>query len=312
MNLTHERFRQIESWILRNGRPLEAARYAMRFQGEGPGRFLALLRLYQNADGGFGHALEPDGWNPHSTPYGTLSALNLLREAGVSDYAHPLYQGALAYLASGDGFEDGCWLFSMPSSNDYPHAPWWGYDPALNQAESLGLSAALAAFALSACTAGEPLYQTALAIAQRAYERLMSGASPGVMGIDGFMALRPHWQALSIAPDLSAVDGVLHAMVNAAIVRDAALWEQYVPRPSAAIQSPDSPFYAENRADLEKELDYLIATLPKGDDVWPINWCWFQEGERYPKAFAISESWWKAWKAIENLCLLRAFGRIEG
>lgn len=311
MNLTHERFRQVESWILRNGRPLEAARYAMHFQGEGPERFLELLRLYQNADGGFGHALEPDGWNPHSTPYCTLNALNLLSEAGVDNYAHPLYQGALAYLASGDSFEDGLWLFSVPSSNDSPHAPWWGYDISLNQTENLGLSSALAAFVLSACPADTPLYQTALAIARRAYERLMSGATPGVMGIDGFMALRPHWQALSIAENPNAVDGVLRALVNASIVRDPALWEQYVPRPSAAIHSPDSPFYAENRADLEKELDYLIATLPREDDVWPINWCWFQEQEHYPKAFAISESWWKAWKAIDKLRLLRAFGRID-
>ncbi len=311
MNLSHDAFERVEKWILFHGRPLDAAQYAIHFHGGKVEPFLTLLGLYQNPDGGFGNALEPDSWNPHSTPYATQNAIMLMRDVGMTDASHPLYRGVLRYLESGDSFENGLWLFGVPGNDEHPHAPWWGYNPELNALESLGLSGVLAAFVLDACQPGAPLYEPALSIARQSLDRLISVGAPGVMGMSGCMALRHHWQALGIAPDMDAVDKRLHTLVNASIVRDPAQWEQYVPRPSEVIQSPESPFYKGNEDAINAELDYLISTLPE-DDVWPINWCWYDTQERYPKAFAISENWWKAIKAIDKLRLLRAFGRIEG
>lgn len=307
MNMTKETFRRVRSWILRNGRPLEAARYAFHFENGSAQDVLELLSLYQNPDGGFGQTLEPDSWNPHSSPYTTSNALGVLREIGVTDFDHPVYQGILRYLSSKAGFADGLWQFAIPSNDAYPHAPWWSFSPEANAEEGLGLSAVLAAFALDAASPDTPLYQTALEIARQTLDRLMTGGRFGVMGIDGCMALRHCWESLGMA-DGSAER--LSALVNGAIVRDPAMWEQYVPRPSAAISSPESPFYVGNEAAVESELDYLLRTLPK-DDVWPINWCWFDLQERYADAFAVSERWWKASKAIDTLRLLKAFGRIE-
>lgn len=309
MNMTNDTFRRVRGWILRNGRPLEAARFAFHFEGGPAEDVLRLLSLYQNPDGGFGRTLEPDSWNPYSSPYVTSNALGVLREIGFVDFSQPVYQGILRYLASGDGFSDGLWQFTIPSNDDFPHAPWWSYSPEVNAGQSMSLSAVLAAFVLDAQTPGQPLYEAVLAIAKRALIQLTSGSDHGEMGLDGYMALRHCWERLDLS-DMDAVDARLNALVNAAIVRDPAQWEQYVPRPSAAIQSPESPFYAGNEAAIEAELDYLVATLPE-DDVWPINWCWFDLQERYRDAFAVSERWWKASKAVDKLCLLRAFGRIE-
>ncbi len=308
MNMTKETFRRVRSWILRNGRSLEAARFAFHFGGGSAEDVAGLLALYQNPDGGFGLTLEPDSWNPHSSPYTTSNALGVLREIGVTD--HPICQGILRYLSSGDGFVDGLWQFAIPSNDEHPHAPWWSFSPEANAQEGLGLSAVLAAFVLDAEAPDAPLYQASLEIARRALGQLMTGDRHGTMGIDGYMALRHCWEGLSMA-DIDAVDARLCALVNETIVRDPALWEQYVPRPSAVISTPESPFYAGNEAAIEAELDYLLSTLPR-DDVWPINWCWFDLQERYANAFAVSERWWKASRAVDALRLLKAFGRIEG
>ena len=67
----------------------------------------------------------------------------------------------------------------------------------------------------------------------------------------------------------------------------------------------------ENEEITQTELDYLIDTRVSGG-VWEITWSWFENNEKYPKEYAISENWWKADKAISVLRHLRNFGRICG
>jgi len=301
-------FAHIENWILRHARPIEAARYAILFQKADPDAFLKLIGQYQNPDGGFGHALEPDSWDPHSTPYTTMKAAELLSSIGFTDYAHPLYQGALRYLRSGDGFTaDGGWRFTMPTGNDYPHAPWWTYSE--DDTENLGLSAHIAAFLLNVCPADDPLHAKAQAIALRALDALMNNTTSGEMGVSGCALLMPHWAQMDVPFSMEAIVQKMKETANAAIVRDPARWNTHVPRPSAAILSPDSPMYPNNEDAINLELDWLIDTLPE-DDVWPIDWSWFHNNAVYPAEFAISEMWWKAWLAIDKLLLLRHFGRL--
>ena len=302
--LTPQQFDHIESWILRHARPLEAARYSILF---GDGRqedFLALLSRYQNSDGGFGHALEPDNWDPHSSPYTTLKAVLLMLEIGFADFTHPLYQGAISYLRDypGEG-----WPFSTPTANDHPHAPWWTYSEETNGVENLGLSAQIAAFALMACHKDDPLYRRAQAAAQHTLDALMHDGAGGEMGVGGCAMLMPYWMKAELP--YAEIAAKMMEISNAAIVRDPARWNTHVPRPSAAISSPESPMYAGNEEAVHAELDWLVDTLPD-DDLWPIDWSWFDNNARYPAAFAISEMWWKAWCAIEKLSFLRSFDRL--
>lgn len=308
MKLTREQFARVRAWILRNGRPVDAARYACLFEGGSREEALRLLALYQNEDGGFGRALEPDLWNPDSTPYATSVAIGRMAELGATDAAHPMVRGVLRYLRGGAGFDGRQWPFSVPENDAYPCAPWWNYNPEANGTEGVGLTAELAAFILRTCAEDDPLYAQAKDIARRTLEFFMSGEKGGEMALGGYGALMEHWARLGLARDMDAVAARLRAAVDGAIVRDSAQWTQYVPRPSAAIRSPESPFYAGNEAAIDAELDWYIETLPE-DDVWPINWAWF--GTRHTNAFAISENWWKAIRAIDTLCLLRGFDRIE-
>ena len=88
------------------------------------------------------------------------------------------------------------------------------------------------------------------------------------------------------------------------------IWGLYGKKPADFIRSPESEFYAGNEEILQQELDYTVDTrVEKG--VWGITWSWFDNNEKYPKEFAISENWWKAAVAIEKVRLLKNFGRIE-
>ena len=64
---------------------------------------LKALSVYQNEDGGFGSALEPDCWNPNSAPVQTWVATEIIREIELDDQEdqeHPVIQGILKYLSS--------------------------------------------------------------------------------------------------------------------------------------------------------------------------------------------------------------------
>ena len=86
-----------------------------------PDAVVEALRPYQNADGGFGHALEPDMRAPGSEPASTLLALETLVEAGI--VAHPMIEAAARWLAHASS-SAGTLPQMMASGAGYPHAPF--------------------------------------------------------------------------------------------------------------------------------------------------------------------------------------------
>jgi hypothetical protein len=115
-----------EIFIWSTARLLDRHRYAMLFK-DGPAEpVITALRAYRNADGGFGHALEPDVRCPSSQPSPTLSALEILGEAGAAD--GELASGALAWVAQIAG-SDASLPSALPGFDRYPHAPWYTAEP---------------------------------------------------------------------------------------------------------------------------------------------------------------------------------------
>ncbi|MCI6817732.1 MAG: hypothetical protein MR872_04650, partial [Clostridium sp.] len=117
------------SFIYRNARPLDIARWRFLFENGCREDVLSCLEAYQNSDGGFGHALDPDCWNPNSSPTQTWAASEIIREVNLGDAAHPIIRGMLAYLESTAAFDGHIWANTIPSNDEHPHAPWWDYSP---------------------------------------------------------------------------------------------------------------------------------------------------------------------------------------
>lgn len=89
--ISNKVFYEIKAWVYRNAREIELNLWKYYFEDGTKDNVISALTYYQNADGGFGHALEPDNWNTNSTPYTTLHAINILKDIEFKDLSHPIY-----------------------------------------------------------------------------------------------------------------------------------------------------------------------------------------------------------------------------
>jgi hypothetical protein len=309
--LGNKAFKEIRLWIYRNARPLELSLWQYSFENGNKDAVLSNLSVYQNSDGGFGNALEPDNWNPNSVPYTTLNAINILKSIDFYDVQNPIIQGIFKYLESGAFCTENGWLFSIPSNNDYAHAPWWTYDHKANEIESLGVTTELVSFIIRFAKKNSELYKKAMRILEYVIEKLNTANNFGDMGIGGYCVLLDTINKIGLTSQFNYDCSIktVKKLVYESIERNTAKWVNYGVRPSNYINSPDNIFYKDNESIVQTEIDYLIDTRPQ-NGVWDITWSWFENNTKYAKEFAISENWWKAVKAIEKVRFLKNFGRL--
>lgn len=126
--LTAENFAKATKFIKENARLLDLRKFEYEFEGGTAVSVLDALSSYQNVDGGFGHAIEPDfrllNSSPMATSVGFQYCLAVDAPAG-----HPVVEKAIGYLVETYDREHGYWpFFTDTAVNDYPHAPWWHRD----------------------------------------------------------------------------------------------------------------------------------------------------------------------------------------
>ena len=310
--LTVKDYQEIKLWMYRNARQLELAIFNYYFENGSKEAVLSSLAFYQNEDGGFGHALEADSWNPNSSPYTALAAINILKGIEFTEKQHPIMKGIFKFLESGAFCSENGWHFNIPSNNDYPHAPWWTYNMDANAVEGIGVTAELAGFILCYANEESQIYKKALTFSDVIISKLGTSGYYGDMGIGGYCILLESIDRAKLTSrfDYNFLSEKLSKMVYDSIERDTPKWVNYTVRPSDYIVSPESIFYKDNEDIVSIELEYIIETRQQ-NGVWDITWSWFENNDKYAKEFAISENWWKASKAIQKINLLKNFNRAD-
>jgi len=225
--LSLDDYRKLRRLVYRGARPLEFMQWKCAFEGGNPEDTLDVLACYQNEDGGFGHALEANCWNPNSSPYITSFAISIIDglfglHYTFADRNHPVLQGILKYLASGEYATETGWLgmSDIPTNNDYSHAPWFHYDPM--KEPDMTDPKNIVGFILKYGENDSELYQKALRI-----EKTLPKDKP--------------------LPDLSGYDST-----------EFICWE---PMPTDIVDSPDNPLYPEYKDLVEAELDGIVDRL---------------------------------------------------
>lgn len=305
-----EQYEQARRFIYQNARPLDLARWQYHFEGGSRENVLHALSYYQNPDGGFGSGLEADAWNPASSPIQTWAATKILREIDFEDAVHPIVQGILRYLDSGDGFssEHNQWLNCVPSNNDYPHAVWWEYKDGADEF-AYNPSASLAGFLIRFADPKSSLYEKGAVIARQAFEYFIGHVPFEEQHITVcFIQLFEDCEkAGADLLDMALFRDKLREQVHKNICQDTEKWgRDYVAMPSAFISGPVSLFYEDNRELADDECAFLQSSQ-QTDGAYAVTWRWWTDY----KEFEIAANWWKSSFIIANMRYLKACGKLH-
>lgn len=258
------------------GRDIERARFGYHFGNASKDELLEALCRYQNPDGGFGHGLEPDIKAPDSNPFATELALLICLQAEVPK-EHPLLQRTAEHLEATQG-DDGSWRFSA-GVYEHPIAPWfagWQW-PALNPS----------------CTLAGLLRELGLG-SERLHGRvaaLFAGLArlEDLLG-DDYYAARPY--AYYFVTEWDHPERELYA--------SGVLWwliRQHAERRGLALDYVRNPRTYFGRLLPRKMLDGALDALAaeqEADGGWPTEY----------------DEHWRGFATVQNLLVLRAFGKI--
>ncbi len=304
-SLTPEAYGRAREYLKTQARPVERALFERFFEG-GPLEWVAAaLMPYQNADGGFGHALEPDLRTPTSSALATGHALSRLKEAGAPA-DHSMARRAAAYALATLDPQSHIWRIVPPDANEYPHAPWW-HD------QDGSLARTFEDFRVS--PRGEilaGLYHFGAELPEGKLDELSAETTAAVEAGAPSGGSFEYALQLAEAPGLppalrERLQAHLRAHTAQAVEQDPRKWGDYCLPPLWAAPSPDSPVADLLAESLPKHLDYLIETqAPEG--FWEPNWSWFGA---YPQVWPQAQKEWRGELTLRNLRYLQSFGRLE-
>jgi len=300
-------FKKARAFMYRNARPLDLARFRYHFENGAQEDVLYALSFYQNADGGFGHAIEADNWNPHSIPLHANGANSIIHEIGWTDSSHPMIQKLIKWYESGACFNGKNWDIMVPSNNNYPHAPWWETGSTSTCHTDYNGTAQIAGFLIRYAPRESEGFRLGVRVASEAIAALDPAALNDSHTCACYLRMAEFIEEAgceSFFP-FSDLKTRLHQSVRRLIVTDKSRWGGYVCKPSQFFNTRKSEYYAENAELAEYECEF-IASTQLADGSWNIPWKW----DAYPEEWVVAKNWWKGQVILENLLYLKGFGKL--
>ena len=255
-------YEKARNFIYKNARPLDIARWKYLFENGSKEDVLTALRVYQNEDGGFGNALEPDFWNPNSSPVQTWVSTEFIKEINLNDKDHPIIQGILNYLASGKDFDGHTWSNKIATNNNYPHAPWWNFQD--SNEISYNPTACFIGFILKFADENSKLFELACVLAKEAYNYFkINFPMESMHTVSCFVRLYEYIKESSINDilDMDEFRYLLQKQIQHVITYDTSKWEvDYICKPSLFIGNKTSDFYMDNKEICDYECEFILNT----------------------------------------------------
>lgn len=280
-----------EQFILKAARPVERAEFLCLFHNGPREAVVEALRPYQNPDGGFGHGLEADNWNPASTPVTTNTALEILFRTDALEAAPDMLRGMAGYLKGSVDKQYGRWPFAVDSNRDHPHAVWWekrgeeitGWNPTVS----------LAAFLV--CM-GETSFRDTVKDAFSALDPKKGGDELRCFTL-AYGLLQKY--GIRDVVDLDRSRQSICGAVQEAVCGDVSKYGvEYVTTPSCF----DRAFLPEALLPQVQAELALLDRLQGEDGGFDISWKWYTP---YPEEFAQARAWWRPRVTMEKLIFSR-------
>lgn len=300
-HLTSAAFRNAREFVFNRARPLERALFAFEFENGPAEAVWEALQPFANADGGFGHALEPDCRVPDSSVLATTTAFPLLVRTGAPA-DHPLVVGGIRYLVECCDRAWPGWSALPAAANNYPRAFWWNHEPAAARDDPHWSNPSAA---VVACLHRFPA-EVPSELLQSVTAKALAVLETQVASLAGHDFLTFVELAESLPGPLAApVWARLKSRARDAIMTDPAQWSSYGVRPLWAVAHPHSPLMDGLGEAVQANLDYEIEQQ-QPDGSWLPFWAW----GRFEADWIVARQEWQGQLTVKTLAALKAFNRL--
>lgn len=292
------------SYLYEHGRVLDQRVYELHFGDGTVEAVLEAIAPFQNADGGFGHGMEPDIRTAASSAIATSTAFGMLRDVKAPS-SSPVVQKAIQYYLDTFDSEKQVWAIVPPEVEDAPRAFWWDY---AKSEESFGRflhnpRAAILGHLWAYADLVPSDFLTQLTEIQLTALEALTSDNVDMFDIDCYVGL-------ASAPIPEAARARLNAVIEPVIRKqvtlaaDAELTEMSLV-PLRVAPSPDAPFahlfddallQANLKADWTSQLD---------DGSWELGWDWSAIDAA---AWEQAKRDWKGFVIVHKLKSFESFG----
>ena len=308
IRLGESAYRRARTFLATDARRLEWRLFEFHFEhgARSAARVIEELARFQNPDGGFGRALEPDVRMEDSSVVATKFALQVLIDI-QAPADEPLVRQGLAYLHSAYDIERGVWPLVTREVMTAPHAPWW---------DAQGLEEEFGSY-LANPKAG--VLRCLLEYSEQASRELIDSVTRTVMEhLDALPVEMSLFDAVSYlllaqAGDLgdkhrAKLVSKLRKTGSALVSRNPDEWTGFSIKPLWLSPSPSAPLATVLAQVVQTNLDFEIDNQDS-DGSWAPTWSW---GDSYPESWKVAEREWRGILTLATLRSLRDYDRIEG
>jgi hypothetical protein len=305
--LPRDRYAQARDYLLTAARPLERAIFRYRFEEGDAEPVYTELAQFQNADGGFGHALEPDARTASSSVLATTTALQRLRML-QAPAQHPLVNGAIRYLEGTYDATLQSWPLLPRAAEDAPHAPWWNQEGLVDRFGSFAINPRAEVLGYFHEFAEETHIEAVRlrdTLTPLVFQELLARTEP--LSGDAFLCCQRLIEAPGL-PNNMAVDlqRWLLRVAEGSVAVDPGTWGNYVLLPLQVAPNRAAPIGIPLAHVLEANLDFVIDSQGE-DGSWAPIWSW---SGAFPQEWPAAEHDWRGVLTLERLEWLHAYDRI--
>ncbi|WP_054958471.1 hypothetical protein [Paenibacillus dakarensis] len=292
-------FNKAREFIKSKARPLEKALFEYEFETGSFQSVIDALLQYQNNDGGFGNALEPDLRCPESSVLATTVALQILDGKVLDDNVKSMVRQTIDYLLHTYNEKRNGWDIIPREAEHSPRAVWWDYGAFRNHWGNPSAEVVGYLITYNSIIPVEMLDE----LVEYAVQYLMHDCDLSEMH-ELFCYLRLSEKLNELQYRL--IEERLHQFVLNCVPKETVDRKEYGATPLQIINHPNARYYSEYEDVISKELDALIDEQTD-EGSWEPNWNWY----RFEEEWEMAKEEWKGIITLNNLKILRNFQRIE-
>ncbi|UYP48537.1 hypothetical protein NEF87_004822 [Candidatus Lokiarchaeum ossiferum] len=305
--ISPDKMEEISHFFFNSAREIEKAQFKFTFLNGSANSVCKALEQYQNADGGFGHGLEPDFRLPLSSPMATSIGLRILDSLPESPKKREMISKTSDFLFDSYNPARKGWFAIRSEVNNYPHAPWWKYDPDINMTiidKNWGNpSAEILAYLLKYKTLISPnMHKIIPDCVEKAINNIVNKVE---FGSENEIFCYLHLFPILDVEDQETIRAKLSLAINKLVILDDSQWNRYVPQPLEFFPSPSNERFSFPEEHISHNLDFLIEKLYKFGHFSP-TWNF-----DYPSDMKSVPDEWSGQLTLKYLKILKNYGRIE-